>query len=82
VSYVLKILLYLDQLGEALLWRDSGLTISARCGLALRHPNEHNGFWRWLGGVLNRMERGHCEGAITNDAARAREALRILESDS
>jgi hypothetical protein len=79
LSYVLKVLLYLDQLGEALLWRDSGLTISARCGLALRHPNAHNGAWRWLGGVLNWMERGHCEGAIANDGKRAREALRILE---
>ena len=79
MTYLLKLLLYLDQLAQAVLWRDSGLTISSRCGLALRNPLAHNAGWRMLGRFLNRLQAGHCEMAIQGDIDRANTALKLLE---
>jgi hypothetical protein len=77
-GYVFKVLLYLDVFVAALIWRDSGLTISSLTGLALRRDTPP--IWaiilgRWF---LNRLQTNHCELAITHDRARAKEVLAIL----
>jgi len=76
-GYVFKFLLYIDILFESLIWRDPGITISARCGLALRHGNPW--FWCKLGKALNWIEKDHCEMAIQNDIDRAEKAIKILK---
>ena len=78
-GYVFKVLLYFDTFIAALIWRDSGVTISSYTGLALRRPTPP--IWaivlgRW---VLNRLEANHCELAIAHDRQRAQEALEILK---
>ena len=75
--YVIKILLYLDILFQSLIWRDPGITISARCGIAMRHGNP----WGWviLGRILNKIQSNHCELAIQNDRVRALQVLKELE---
>lgn len=75
-GYVFKVLLYFDILIASLLWRDSGITISAHCGLALRHGGDAR--LRWLGRVLNRISTGHCEKAIAHDRERAANAISAL----
>ena len=77
-GYAFKVLLYLDTFIAALIWRDSGVTISSYTGLALRRPTPP--IWaivlgRW---VLNQLQANHCELAIEHDIIRAREALVIL----
>lgn len=75
-GYVFKTMMYVDILGQSMIWRDPGLTISARCGLALRKGYP----WAWcaLGKVLNRIVSNHCEKAIQHDIERAEKAIRIL----
>lgn len=76
-GYIFKVLLYVDMFVAALIWRDSGVTISSFTGLALRKPKPP----RWaalLGGLLNGLQPGHCESAIAHDLIRAKEALTIL----
>jgi hypothetical protein len=75
--YVFKVLLYFDMFIGALIWRDSGVTISSFIGLALRRTTPP----RWaiiLGGILNRLQAGHCELAIARDIASAHKSLVIL----
>jgi hypothetical protein len=76
--YLFKVLLYLDMLIAALIWRDSGVTISAYAGLALRKQTPP--IWAIVLGrqILNRLQANHCELAITHDIERSREALLIL----
>ena len=76
-GYVFKVLLYVDVFWCGVIWGDSDVTISSMTGLELRKPAPK--LWaRVLGGVLNRLQAGHCEGAIAHDADRAKQALLIL----
>lgn len=76
-GYLFKVLLYIDMFVGALIWRDSGVTISSYCGLELRKPSPR--WWaRGLGGALNWIATGHCESAIAHDIGRSQEALAIL----
>lgn len=76
-GYVVTILRAVDIFFAALIWRDYGVTISAMTGLELRKPQPAS--WaRILGGFLNWLSSGHCEGAIASDRLRAKQALNIL----
>lgn len=81
-TYIFKCLLYLDILAGSLLWRDPGMTISTRCGLALREPSKHNAPWRWLGRALNWLQKDHCEQAIQGDILRAQQTVNFLRSQN
>ncbi len=79
-TYVFKILLAIDDFVAALIpgWRVTGVSISSYTGLELRKPAPKP--WaivlgRWL---LEKVQKGHCEGAILHDQERAMEALTIL----
>jgi hypothetical protein len=72
-----KVLLYFDMFVGACIWRDSDITISSFTGLALRKQTPP--VWAVvLGALLNKLQPGHCESAITHDQQRALEALTIL----
>ena len=72
-----KVLLFLDMFVCAIIWRDSGITISSMTGLAFARPAPP--LWAvWLHAVLNGISKDHCELAFENDAARSRAALEIL----
>lgn len=75
--YVFKALLYLDIFACALLLGRADMTISARCGLELRAPTG-NWLLRGLGHVLNLLQAHHCELAIADDVARAKQAIEEL----
>jgi hypothetical protein len=61
------------------IWREYGITISSKTGLALRRPSPP-AWARVLGWVLNHIQANHCELAIAADTQRARTALVILEA--
>jgi hypothetical protein len=66
-----------DMLAAGWLWRTYDITISSMCGLELRNP--YPAAWaRWLGGLLNALQRNHCEKAIHGDMERARKAIARL----
>lgn len=76
-TYAFKVLLFFDMLVCALIWRDTGITVSSMTGLALKQPSPPR--WaRWLGWALNKIEPGHTAMAIVNDISRAQSALFIL----
>lgn len=79
-TYVFKALLYLDVFVGSLFARDPDVTISSYCGLALRSPKPGvgQGALRLLGRALNTISKGHCEGAIAHDIARAQGAVARL----
>jgi hypothetical protein len=79
-TFAFKALFYFDQFVAALLWRQPGLTISSKCGLAMRHtePGLSNRAKRWLGRILNWIDTDHCEKAIVTDIRHAHAALRTL----
>jgi hypothetical protein len=76
---ITRVLLYLDIFLCSLLLASPDLTISSRCGLALRagHPWPLCG----LGRALNWLAPNHCENAIANDIRRARVAIERLLGD-
>jgi hypothetical protein len=76
-GYAVTVLRALDIFVGTLIWRDYGVTISAMTGLELRKPQPAK--WaKILGGFLNGISPGHCEGAIASDRLRAKQALAIL----
>lgn len=76
-TYFLVLLRAIDILACSWIWRDYDITISSMCGLELRKAQP--AWWaRWLGGLLNKLQAGHCESAIIADTDRCREALSIL----
>jgi hypothetical protein len=80
-TWVFKVLIGLDMLGSAIIWRDADVTISSLTGLELRKPNAR--VWaKTLGWVLNHLEANHCEKAIKNDILRAQIALQLLDNSS
>lgn len=73
-----RFLLYLDIFACALVLGDADMTISARCGLALRANYPDEAWLRGIGRVLNMVSRNHCERAIADDVQRARSAIATL----
>lgn len=82
-TYVSKALLYLDIFVASLFARDPGVTLSAYCGLALRHPKPGvmEALKRGLGHLLNILQPDHCNQAISGDIGRAHSALMILSTE-
>lgn len=77
-GWIFKVLLYLDVFVCGVIWGDSDVTISSMTGLELRKPAPQ--WWAAaLGGVLNRLQPGHCESAIAHDTARAQAAIQLLK---
>ena len=77
-TWVFKVLIGLDMLGSAIIWRDADVTISSLTGLELRKPNPRT--WaKVLGWVLNHLQKDHTNLAIKNDILRAQVALTLLE---
>lgn len=78
-SYVMVLARTVDILFCGWIWRDYDVTISSMCGLELRKPSPR--LWaRVLGGALNKLQRGHCEAAISADTHRAMDALLMLHT--
>lgn len=76
-TWVYKAIRAVDIFGAAVVFRDTDVTISSECGLALRRPAPPR--WaRWLGAFLNWVQPGHCEIAIAADIQRAKDALALL----
>ena len=76
-TYFLVILRSVDILACSWIWRDYDITISSMCGLELRKAAPAR--WaRWLGGVLNWLQKEHCEMAIASDMLRCMQALKVL----
>jgi hypothetical protein len=78
-TFVGRALLYIDMFACALLLSDPDMTISARCGLALKAGGP--GYLCALGRVLNVIQKHHTDLAIANDIRRARNALDLLLSE-
>jgi hypothetical protein len=77
-TYMFKVLISIDIMVASLIWRNSDITISSYCGLALRRqtpPIWAIALGRW---VLNNLQKNHCELAITHDIGRATAALVML----
>jgi len=75
------LLLPLDYFVSGFLYQTPGMTISSRCGFALLSSE---GGWknrclRALGRGLNRIDDGHCFGAIHGDIARVERTLDRLQ---
>ena len=76
-TFLGKVLLAFDMFVCAVIWRDSGITISSMVGLAMRKGDPV--WWaRVLNWLLNAVEKGHCEMAIADDILRAQAAIAIL----
>jgi len=76
-TFVGKALLAFDYFVSVLWSRDFGVTISSQCGLYWKRGNPP-AFWYVLHKVLNTLQKGHCEGAIAGDLARAQAAIKLL----
>lgn len=67
-------------------WGDQGfgITISSMCGVELRKKSRGispvSARLVWLGNLLNKIEAGHCEGAIAADLQRCVSAQAYLNS--
>lgn len=79
LSYLLRVLIALDVfVGTVFGFSVGYLTISAACGLALRHKT---GMVEQLIGLgLNKISAGHCDQAIADDIVRAQAAIKRLQS--
>jgi hypothetical protein len=76
-SYTMVLARSVDALACTWIWRDYDIMISSMAGLELRKPTPKR--WaRILGGLLNRIQAGHCELSIAADIARAQAALAML----
>jgi hypothetical protein len=78
-NYLYKILLFLDILVCALVFRDPDITISAETGLAMQRAKPP-AWAKLLNGFLDLIRKGHCAKAITDDIERARTAITYLET--
>jgi hypothetical protein len=70
LDYGLSMLLWLHD--------EEPMTISSRCGLALRTPNERglvHDILCTLGSLLNRIDPNHCELSIAADIERANKTI-------
>lgn len=66
------VLLPVDYLVAGFAWQYAGMTISARCGVAQVSGEKGVRAWllRLLGRGLDRLDPGHCAGAVRGDLAR------------
>lgn len=79
LNYLKTVLVALDIfVGTIFVFSAGDLTISAACGLALRHRT--GVVERVIGLALNKLFPGHTDQAITDDIARAQAAIKRLES--
>lgn len=74
---VTALLLPLDYFASGILYQMPGMTISARCGIALKSNEKgvRGYLLRLLGKGLNRIDEGHCAGAILGDIRRVNRTL-------
>lgn len=78
-NYAYKVLLFIDIFVCALCFRDPDCTISAETGLAMQRAKPP--LWaKLLNGFLDAIRKGHCQGAITDDIARAQAAITYLST--
>lgn len=75
-SVIFRFLLDLDIFICALALGTTDMTISSRCGLALRYGRPLALIW--LGHILNKISPNHCELAIANDLMRDQTSIDIL----
>ncbi len=76
-TYTMVLARAIDIFACTLIWRDYDVTISSMCGLQLRTATPR--LWaRLLGGMLNTLQKGHCEAAILADLTRAKATLIML----
>lgn len=76
-GYLVLLARTIDILACSWIWRVYDITISSMVGLELRKAKP--AAWaRVLGGVLNWIQKDHCEGAIASDRLRIQQALAIL----
>jgi hypothetical protein len=80
MTLVGKILYMIDVFFCGLIfWRTTDMSISGRCGAALRHSNAP--WWaRGVSAVCNVFQSNHCEIARLADLDRAQRAISILNS--
>ena len=72
-TFVGRSMLYLDIFACAVFTGNADMTISARCGLYLRHDPPPQ--WLALGWCLNHIQKDHTTLAIADDLTRARQAI-------
>jgi hypothetical protein len=78
-NYLLKVLIAFDVfVGTVLGFSQGDITISAACGLALKHQT--GVFEQLIGTALNAVFKNHCATAIDDDIARAQTAVKRLQS--
>lgn len=81
-TYGGKVLLFIDDLLCALLWRNTGISISGMTGAYMRLPNPP----QWavkLSRMLSKVNPpNHCEEARLGDIERMKESIEILEGKS
>lgn len=80
--FVRYVLLTLDYFVSGFFWGLPGMTISARCGIAQLSGERglRATLLRVLGAGLDRLDPGHCVGAISGDLERIRHTRERLES--
>jgi hypothetical protein len=80
-TYVAKVLYAFDLFACALITRESGLSISAQCGLYWRRSTRLSPpplFWHLLHMMLNALQPGHCELAILHELEAAKARVQLL----
>lgn len=75
-TYTHTIAVAVDVFTASIIWDTYGVTVSSRCGLALRRGQ--TGLLATLGKILNKIQDNHCELAIKADIQRAQDALKFL----
>lgn len=82
-TYSFTLAIAADTFTASLLWNRTDITVSSLCALQLRRKAAGLGY-NWglvkLGGALNWIQTGHCEGAVLYDLARANSVIQLLES--
>ena len=78
-GYGAKVLMFFDYFVCACIWRIPNITISSKCGLALR--SAHPPWWaKAVSWFCNLFEANHCEKAINADISRCRSAISVLDA--
>lgn len=77
-TYTHTIAVAVDVFTASILWNSYDVTISSRCGLALRGVGGHPEWMKSLGRLLNKIQANHCELAIQADMQRAKNAIAYL----
>jgi len=78
MNYVKILAVSVDIFLASIFWNKPDVTISSLCGLALRKDPNVRSFEGYLGRMLNRIQKDHCEHAIASDIIRAQGILKVL----